>query len=93
MPDGSGGDAPGADQGGAPRRAGRQRAGGRRRLRARTFDTTIPSPCIAVCQVDNATGCCIGCFRSIDEIREWPIMTAEEKTAALARVAERKADL
>lgn len=90
MPDGSGSDAPGANQGVEQRRARRDRAGGRRRVRARSFDTTIPSPCIAVCQVDNATGCCIGCFRSIDEIREWPIMTAEEKTAALARVAERK---
>ena len=69
----------------------RVRRRARRRARARNFDTTIPSPCISVCQVDNATGCCIGCFRSIDEIREWPIMTAEEKTAALARIAERKA--
>lgn len=72
--------------------AGKQeRRRARRRARARTFDTTIPSPCISVCQVDNAKGCCIGCYRSIDEIREWPIMTAEEKLAALARVAERKA--
>ena len=63
----------------------------RRRARARTFDTSVPSPCIAVCQIDDATGCCIGCFRAIDEIREWPIMTAEEKRAVLARVADRKA--
>ena len=69
----------------------RVRRRARRRARARSFDTTIPSPCISVCQVDNATGCCIGCFRSIDEIREWPIMTAEEKTAALDRIAARKA--
>ncbi len=63
----------------------------RRRPRVRrTFDTTIPSPCIAVCQIDNATNCCIGCFRSIDEIREWPIMTAEQKTETLARVAARR---
>ena len=62
----------------------------RRRARARRFDTTVPSPCIAVCQIDDATGCCIGCFRAIDEIREWPIMTAEEKQATLARIAERK---
>ena len=64
----------------------------RRRPRVRrTFDTTIPSPCIAVCQIDNATNCCIGCFRSIDEIREWPIMTADQKTETLARVSARKA--
>ena len=68
-----------------------RRARRRRRPNAARFDTTIPSPCIAVCQVDDATGNCIGCFRSLDEIREWPIMTAEQKTQTLARIAERKA--
>jgi predicted Fe-S protein YdhL (DUF1289 family) len=27
----------------------------------------------------------------MDEIRDWPILSAEEKTAVLARLAERKA--
>ncbi len=68
----------------------RERA--RRRPRARReIDTSVPSPCITVCQVDDATGCCIGCYRSIDEIREWPILGADEKRAVLARIAERKA--
>lgn len=73
------------------RRRERERRLARRRARARSFDNTVPSPCIAVCQIDDATGCCIGCFRAIDEIREWPIMTAEEKQATLARIGERKA--
>ena len=71
-------------------REARRRA--RRRVRpARTFDTSIPSPCIAVCQIDDTTDCCIGCCRSIDEIRDWPIMSAAEKTAVLSRIAQRKA--
>lgn len=70
-------------------RAGR-RPGGRSRRRPE-FDSSVPSPCITVCQVDDATGCCIGCYRSIDEIREWPILSADEKRAVLARIAERKA--
>jgi predicted Fe-S protein YdhL (DUF1289 family) len=74
----------------AERRAERRRNRKRSR-RAPSFDTSVPSPCISVCQVDNATGCCIGCYRSIDEIREWPILTADEKQAALARIAARKA--
>ena len=70
----------------------RRRIAERRRARgAREFDTTIPSPCIAVCQIDDGTGCCIGCFRSIEEIRDWPIMTAEQKTEALGKIAQRKA--
>lgn len=68
----------------------RRRRRERRRARARSFDTSVPSPCIAVCRIDDATGCCIGCFRAIDEIRDWPIMTAEEKHRTLARIAERK---
>ena len=69
----------------------RRRIAERRRSRPPRFDTTIPSPCIAVCQFDDATGCCIGCFRAIDEIREWPIMTAEQKTEVLERIVGRKA--
>ena len=69
----------------------RQRIAERRRNRPARFDTTIASPCIAVCQIDDATGCCIGCLRAIDEIREWPIMTAEQKTEVLERIVGRKA--
>ncbi len=71
--------------------ADRDRRARRRARPARTFDTSIPSPCIAVCQIDDATDCCIGCFRSIDEIRDWPIMTADEKTQVLARIEQRRA--
>ena len=69
----------------------RRREARRARARAGRFDTTIPSPCISVCQIDGVTDCCIGCLRTIDEIRDWPIMTAGEKTAALARIAASKA--
>jgi len=74
-----------------PQEERRRRRLERRRARARSFDSTIPSPCIAVCQIDDAMGCCIGCFRAIDEIREWPIMTVEQKQQALERIAQRKA--
>ena len=72
-----------------PTRESRRRD--RRRRRVPIFDTTIASPCISVCQIDDATDCCIGCHRSMDEIRDWPIMSAAEKTAVLSRIAERKA--
>ena len=62
----------------------------RRPRRAPAFDTTIPSPCISICQIDDATRCCIGCHRSMDEIRDWPILSAQEKIAVLARVGARK---
>lgn len=62
----------------------------RRRRRQRVFDDSVPSPCISVCQVDDANDLCIGCFRHIDEIRDWPILSAEEKKAVLARCADRR---
>ena len=62
----------------------------RRNRPRRVFDTSVPSPCIAVCQVDPRTELCLGCRRHIDEIRNWPIMTAEQKRAVLAEIAERK---
>lgn len=76
------------DTGGAgSRRTGRER---RRARPQRVFDTTVPSPCIAVCQVDPKSDLCIGCRRHIDEIRNWPIMTAEEKRAVLAALPARR---
>jgi len=62
----------------------------RRRLRERIFDSSVPSPCIAVCQMDQSNAVCIGCHRTIDEIRDWIIMTAEEKRAVLERLARER---
>jgi predicted Fe-S protein YdhL (DUF1289 family) len=45
-----------------------------------------------VCQLDPRSGFCLGCARSADEIREWMILSAEEKTAILAKLPARKAD-
>lgn len=61
-----------------------------RRARRAMPDTSVPSPCIAVCQLDDAKGLCIGCFRLVDEIRDWPILTAAEKQAVLTRCAQRR---
>lgn len=62
----------------------------RRTARRPTLDTSVPSPCISVCQIDDASGLCVGCYRAIDEIRDWPILSAGEKTAVLERIARRK---
>jgi predicted Fe-S protein YdhL (DUF1289 family) len=69
-----------------------RRAERRRRAQERIFDTSVPSPCISVCQLDTASALCIGCLRHVDEIRDWPILTAEEKTAVLERIEARKSE-
>jgi len=62
----------------------------RRAERRRLLASGPPSPCIAVCQLDEATGFCAGCFRTIDEIRDWIIMLPDERQAVLQRLAERR---
>lgn len=69
---------------------GAERARRRRTSRRPALDSSVPSPCISVCQIDDATGLCVGCYRAIDEIRDWPILSAGEKTAVLERIARRK---
>lgn len=31
----------------------------------------VPSPCVNVCRMNTGSGLCEGCFRTIDEIRDW----------------------
>ncbi|MGM0559838.1 MAG: DUF1289 domain-containing protein [Pseudomonadota bacterium] len=62
----------------------------REQRRGAVLDTSVPSPCVAICQMDSSNAQCIGCHRMIDEIRDWPILTAEEKRAVLAAIEERK---
>ncbi len=69
----------------------RRRAERRARLRAQVFDSSVPSPCVAICQMDEANRFCIGCGRTLDELRDWIIMTADEKRAVLARIEAAKA--
>jgi predicted Fe-S protein YdhL (DUF1289 family) len=63
----------------------------RREERRRLLASGPASPCISVCQIDNKTGYCIGCWRNIDEIRDWVISTPDQRHAILTRIAERKA--
>ena len=32
----------------------------------------VLSPCVDICEIDGATGWCVGCGRTGDEIGEWP---------------------
>ncbi len=41
------------------------------RASAQSFAQTVPSPCVSVCQMDDATGWCQGCLRTLDEIGQW----------------------
>ncbi|MDO5620481.1 MAG: DUF1289 domain-containing protein [Paracoccus sp. (in: a-proteobacteria)] len=48
------------------------------------------SPCISICQIDPASGLCIGCLRSLDEIAGWGRMTPDQRRSIMATLPERK---
>ena len=65
------------------------RRGPEARRPKRQFDTSVPSPCVQVCRYDGGE-VCVGCHRSPEEIRDWMILTREEKLAVLERIEQRK---
>ncbi len=50
----------------------------------------VASPCVNVCKMDERSGFCEGCLRTIDEIAFWSGYTREEKLAVLARLEPRR---
>lgn len=34
-------------------------------------EVLVDSPCISVCAVDDVTGFCVGCYRTLEEIQGW----------------------
>lgn len=50
----------------------------------------VPSPCINVCRMSEATGLCEGCLRTLDEIAGWSGYTRAEKLAVRARLDARR---
>ena len=51
----------------------------------------VTSPCIGVCAIDDLSGLCQGCFRTLDEIKAWWVMPVNEQKALLNTIEERQA--
>ena len=54
---------------------------------------TVPSPCTKVCTMDAASGYCVGCFRTLDEIAAWSALDDTGKRRVLAALPARHAAL
>ena len=52
----------------------------------------IASPCNKVCVVNEATGLCRGCYRTLDEIARWGEMSEAERSQVIAQLAARQAE-
>lgn len=49
----------------------------------------IKSPCNKVCQLDRASGWCLGCGRSGEEIQYWTTYTDAERDTIMAGLGDR----
>ena len=56
-----------------------------------TEDAAIESPCIRECRVDQVSGYCVGCFRTLREISYWETYTPVEQRRVMALIETRRA--
>lgn len=59
---------------------------------AEILDAMIASPCVNVCKMDETTGLCQGCLRTIAEIAGWGRADDAQRLAILAAIAKRRED-
>jgi predicted Fe-S protein YdhL (DUF1289 family) len=52
----------------------------------------IVSPCIGVCAMNDSNGFCQGCYRTVEEIREWWNMTDQEREKVMGTLDQRLLD-
>ena len=48
------------------------------------------SPCTGICQIDKASGWCLGCLRSLKEIARWSHASKSQKQQILAELGKRR---
>lgn len=53
----------------------------------------VASPCNGVCRLDAATGWCLGCGRTIDEIAAWSTLDDDGRRRVWAALPARRARL
>lgn len=52
----------------------------------------VASPCIDVCRMDAASGLCLGCQRTLDEIAAWSRLDDAAKREVWVRIERRRAE-
>jgi uncharacterized protein len=50
----------------------------------------MQSPCTRVCTIDEATGLCAGCGRTLEEIVGWSRMTDDERQRIMSSLPDRR---
>ncbi|WP_295046529.1 DUF1289 domain-containing protein [uncultured Paracoccus sp.] len=50
----------------------------------------IPSPCIRICVIDQPSGLCTGCLRTLDEIAAWAALSDDDRRRIMADLPARR---
>ena len=53
-------------------------------------DDPCASPCIGDCTIQPASGLCVGCARTMQEIMAWPSLGTDRKREILAQLETRR---
>jgi uncharacterized protein len=53
----------------------------------------VASPCNNVCRIDDASGWCVGCLRTLDEIATWASVGDDARRAIVAELPARREQL
>ncbi len=56
---------------------------------ARATGQNVPSPCTSVCRIDEDSGLCEGCFRTVEEICRWSGLDSDDKRAVWELIEQR----
>lgn len=59
-------------------------------LQSRLAPVGAPSPCTSICRMDEATGWCVGCARSLPEIAAWGGLDDAGKRQVWALLPQRR---
>ena len=52
----------------------------------------VASPCNAVCTMDTASGWCVGCLRTLDEVARWSQLDEAAKRALWLELGRRRVE-
>jgi len=58
-------------------------------MRVRATPQNVPSPCMSVCKMDEPRVLCLGCLRTLQEIRDWSTMSDADKRTVWTRIEQR----
>lgn len=50
---------------------------------------SVFSPCVKICKIAPDTNQCVGCFRTLQEITEWSVLTDIERLDIMVKLKER----